>query len=369
MTVPIPVRDVAYSTNALRARIDDLTVALNHAMATVVSSGTWSLDGPARIVAAERARSLTAELDRIRTALITVWSSIYPAESDRVDSLGAVAQRVAPYVMSGPVGMGVAALSGQLWPAVRPFAERVIEILPHSSPHDSTISVVAKESHATTPPGSLRDRIERIPAGDTHIRIERFAAEDGNRFEVYLSGTNFDGTWSDPWNAKSNLELVTTGSSASLRAVTEAMHSAGITSTTPVVLTGHSQGGMIALALGASHDFDVTAIITVGTPVGAIPDVTDVPTIHIVHPEDPVPSFGGLINPQSSTWVIPVDGNEKFFAAHHRQSYEPSAGELDDLHDPRIDALRSQIQSAGVGVRRDYVATVRGDPHRGTDAE
>ncbi|MFM6968418.1 MAG: hypothetical protein ACKOWN_05795 [Microbacteriaceae bacterium] len=368
MTVPIPVRDVAYSTDALRARIDDLTMALNHLMATVVSSSTWTVDGPARIAATERARALAAELERVRHALVSVWTTIHPAEKTRVDSLGAATQSLASYVMSGPFGVGYAAWSGQLWPAIRPLAEQVLEIVPRGVPNDSTVTVVAREAHATTPPDSLRARIERIPTGNTHIRIERFVAEDGNRFEVYLSGTNFTGTETDPWNAKSNIELVTTGSAPSLRAVKEAMLSAGITSTTPVVLTGHSQGGLIALAIGATHEFDVTAIVTVGTPVGAVPDVRDVPTIHIVHPEDPVPAFGGLIDPDSSTWVIPVTGGERLFAAHHRQSYEPSADALDNLHDPRIDALRAQIQSTGVGVRRDYQAVVSRGPHRGTDA-
>lgn len=369
MTVPIPVRDVTYSTDALRARIDDLTAAVNHVMATVVSSATWTLDGPARISAAERTRVLASDIERVRHALVSVWTTIYPAENARVDSLGGAAQTLAPYVMSGPFGVGYAAWSGQLWPAIRPLAEQVIEIMPRGVPNESTVSVVAREAHATNPPDSLRARIERIPTGNTHIRIERFVAEDGNRFEVYLSGTNFTGSQTDPWNANSNLELVATGSAPSLRAVKEAMLSAGITSTTPVVLTGHSQGGLIALAIGATHEFDVTAIVTVGTPVGAVPDVLDVPTIHIVHPEDPVPAFGGLIDPESSTWFIPVAGDERLFAAHHRQSYEPSAEALDKLHDPRVDALRARIQSTGVGVRRDYLATVTGDPRRGTDAE
>ena len=299
MTLPVPVRDVTYSTDALRGRIEDLTLALNYAMGAVVSSGNWSTDGPTRIVVAERVRRLIAELDRIRDALASVWSTIHPNESGRAATLGAAAGALAPYVMSGPLGLGFAAWSGQLWPALRPLAGHAIEILQGETARHFSVTVSALPSTSTTPPLTLRARVDRIPDGDTHIRIERFTEDGGSRFEVYLSGTNFAGDDTDPWNAASNIDLVSTGASASLDAVTTAMTSAGIGPHTPVVITGHSQGGLIALALAATHRFDVRAIITVGTPVGAVPDVTDIPTVHVVHPEDPVPVFGGIIDANS----------------------------------------------------------------------
>lgn len=369
MTVPIPVRDVTYSTDALRGRIDDLTIALNHAMSAVVSSGSWATDGPGRIVAAERTRTLTAELDRIRHALVSVWMTVHTGEAGRAHTLGDAVQLIAPYVMSGPLGVGYAVWTGHLWHALRPLADHSIDIMSGGNPRHSPVTVTALPAQSTSPPRSLQDRVDRIPAGDTHIRIERYAEDGSSRFEVYLSGTNFGGAHSDPWNAQSNLDLVETGSSPSLEAVKIAMTSAGITTQTPVVVTGHSQGGLLALAIGAAHQFDVRAIITVGTPVGAVADVTDIPTVHVVHPEDPVPAFGGLIDPKSSTWIVPTPHGERLMEAHHRTTYSPSAAEIDNLHDPRIDEIRANNQATGVGVRRDYRAVVTGGPHRGTGAE
>lgn len=368
MTVPVPVRDVTYSTDALRGRIDDLTLAINYAMTAVASTGNWSMDGPTRVVVAERVRRLTADLDRIRDALISVWSTIHPSEVGRATSLGAAAQSLVPYVMSGPLGLAYAAWSGHLWPALRPLADQAIDIMQGGPATHLPVAVSALPSTSTTPPRTLRDRVDRIPDGDTHIRIERFTEDGGSRFEVYLSGTNFAGDETDPWNVGSNFDLASSGTSASLDAVTTAMTSAGITSHTPVVVTGHSQGGLIALAVAATHRFDVRAVITVGTPVGAVPDVTDVPAVHIIHPEDPVPVFGGSIDSNSSTWIVPAAHGEKLFAAHHKTSYVTSVATIDTLHDSRIEAIRADNQSTGVGVRRDYLARVRGDPPRGTDA-
>jgi hypothetical protein len=100
-----------------------------------------------------------------------------------------------------------------------------------------------------------------------------------------------------------------------------------------------------------------------------MPDVADIPTVHVIHPEDPVPALGGVIDPGSSTWVVPVSHDERLMAAHERVSYVPSVAAIDELNDPRIDALRADNQSTGVGVRRDYLAKVTDDPRRGTDAE
>lgn len=183
-----------------------------------------------------------------------------------------------------------------------------------------------------------------------------------------MSGTNFLGDETDPWNVVSNADLATTGTSASLHAVRSAMESAGITRATPVVLTGHSQGGLIALALASAHEFDVDAVITIGTPVGVVPDVRDVPTIHLIHPNDPVPALGGFVEPRSNTWVVPTADGEWLFDAHHRESYEPSATTIDDVEDPRIESLLSTVQSNGVGFSRGYRAVVMGAQHPGTDA-
>jgi hypothetical protein len=369
VTVAFPVRDVTYSTDALRGRIDDLTRALEIGMGVVVSSSTWSLDGGTRIIVAERVRRLIADIDQIRQALLDVCGTVQPSEEQRTASLGVALAAVAPTVMSGPLALAYSAWTGHLWPSLRLVADTAIAVIPHEPARDHLITVSGMPATPTAPPRTLKDRVSRIPSGDEHIRIERFTTDGGNRFEVYLSGTNFLGDETDPWNVTSNIELAATRSSASLQAVRSAMESAGITRSTPVVMTGHSQGGLIALALAGTREFDVDAVITVGTPVGVVPDLPDTPTIHLIHPNDPVPALGGFVEPSSNTWIVPEEHGERLFAAHHRQSYLPSAATVDDVADPRIVALLTSVQSDGIGFGRDYRAVTTGVQHPGTDAK
>lgn len=375
MIPPIPVRDVGYAAEALLHRITDLDVAIRIAAAIVVTTGSWGTDGPERIVLDGRIRVLIAELSRVRNALESVRSTIYPAEADRVATIVGAATLFAPHVMSGVTGLiDVArrAQSGRLWSDLRPVMSSVLAVA-HSSTtdvgHANSVVVTALPSYPISHPVSLLDRISRIPSGDTHVRIEHYVSASGGRFEVYLSGTNFFGGPDEPWNFRSNLELVAANDSASLSAVRMAMTSAGITRNTPVVFTGHSQGGLIALALANSGEYDVDAVFTIGCPVGAVPDSTAIPTVHLVHPEDPVPAAGGLIDPTSSTWVVNSAHGETLFAAHHKSAYLPGIQALDALHDPRIDSLLKRIEPTGVGERRDYVAVISpGNRPTGTDA-
>lgn len=358
MIPPIPVRDVGYSADSLRCRVDDLDVALRLCGTISMGSSSWATDGPERIVVSGRIRVLAADIARLRTALESVLSTIHIAEGKRTSTLRGALSVLEPYVMSGPITAVSSAFSGQLWAAARPLMSLIIGSLPPVAASTDSVIVRALPQHTTAAPDSVASRVARIPGGDTHIRIERYLTDGGNRFEIYLSGTNFFGSDAEPWNFASNLKLAVSDSSPSLQAVRIAMASAGITRDTPVVFTAHSQGGLIALALANSGDYDVDAIITVGTPVGAVPDSLTVPTIHVVHPEDPVPAAGGTIRPTSFTWVVPTAHGETLINAHHRAGYVPSVAALDDLHDPRVDSIVERIQSTGVGVTRDYLAEV-----------
>jgi len=362
VTLVFPVRDITYSDDALRGRLDDLTAALGHGTTVAVSAATWDHGGVHRAVLAARVRKLVSEVARVRDAVESVLQTVPTTESARVTTLEGAICAVASAALFGPFSMLATAWSGELLPTLRPLFTYAREFAPQRPATRDEVVVTALPTTTSHPPRTLRDRIARIPRGDTHIHIERFNSSEGYRFEVFLSGTNFAGSLDDPWNASSNIDLAVTGSSPALQAVRAAMDDAGVTRHTPVVLTGHSQGGLIALALAESGDFTVDAVITVGTPVGVVPDATAIPTVHIIHPEDPIPVLGGFIERESSTWVVPVAHGERWFDAHHRESYLPSAAALDAIDDPRLRALRAAIQSTGTGVALDYRAIRTGDP-------
>ncbi len=358
MTVPFLVREVSYSVEAILARIEFLERALDHGSMIVVSSSVWSLDGSTRIVLAERVRRLLNEIADMRGILAAVLETVWVGEGQRRGVVERGFDHVATCVMSGLAGCLESTFGRTAWPTVAPIAAALVDGIGAHDPIPRTVTVSPRSGYATTAPATVHDRVARIPGGSQRIRIERYPSASGNRFEVYLAGTNFAGDASDPWNVASNGELVATGWSPSLDAVRTAMRVAGVTRDTPVIITGHSQGGLIALAIAASGEFDVDGVITVGTPVGAVPTVTGVPALHLIHPEDPVPALGGRLTSPSTTWLIPTTNGETFIDAHHREAYLPSATALDDLNDPRVPNFATAPVSTSLGVAREYSATV-----------
>ena len=166
---------------------------------------------------------------------------------------------------------------------------------------ETPVSAMRVSSGATTPARSLDDRASRIPrpgeqsAGE-QIRIDRYVQPgEADRFEVYIAGTVDFGlvATSEPWDMTSNVSGVARLPPGSYRAVREAMAEAGITARNPVVLTGYSQGGLVATLVAASGDFNVHGLVTFGAPAGQIEVPEELPLLTVRHSEDLVPATGG----------------------------------------------------------------------------
>ena len=104
------------------------------------------------------------------------------------------------------------------------------------------------------------------------------------------------------WDNASNLALVSGDiSAASAQVVLQAMEQAGIPPSDPVLLVGHSQGGLIAASLGGSakvaEQFNVTGVVTAGAPVGAMNLDREVPQLHFEHDTDAILFLDGSENP------------------------------------------------------------------------
>lgn len=104
------------------------------------------------------------------------------------------------------------------------------------------------------------------------------------------------------WDNASNLALVSGDiSAASAQVVLQAMEQAGIPPSDPVLLVGHSQGGLIAASLGGSakvaEQFNVTGVVTAGAPVGAMKLDREVPQLHFEHDTDAILFLDGSENP------------------------------------------------------------------------
>jgi pimeloyl-ACP methyl ester carboxylesterase len=211
------------------------------------------------------------------------------------------------------------------------------------------------------PAASLVDRAQSFLSPDSdpngeQIRIDRYSVPgQADRFDVFIAGTqDFSPvSGSEPFDLTGDIAGIAQNSPASYRAVIEAMHQAGVTSTSPVVLNGHSQGGLIAVMVAASGQFDVKGVLTFGAPATSIPVPQHVPVLALRNSEDLVPALGGYDTnthaviverpvfdhqPIPTEWAVP---------AHRLEYYEQTARWADTATDPRVANIRDILDGFG----------------------
>lgn len=185
--------------------------------------------------------------------------------------------------------------------------------------------------------------------GDPQIRVTPVVGADGTRSVIVnVPGTEDWGTThqGNYFDLTSNVQLMGQHDAAIQRAVEAAMRKAGVTSQTPVMLVGHSQGGIIAASIAADRHFNVESVVTAGSPIARIPIPDDVQVLSLENRQDVVPKLDGRDNPGTANWTTvtgdlagtqseTADGST-IGAAHKETSYRQtgssaeSQGMLDD---------------------------------------
>lgn len=141
------------------------------------------------------------------------------------------------------------------------------------------------------------------PGSGGDVRITKVTNADGvEAYVVHIPGT-------EDWNPSAtgyvrdltgNLHLVGGNPTAAAETVREAMAAAGIPAGAPVMLVGHSQGGIIAGNLtsdpGFMRDYNVTNVLTYGAPIDHMRIDPSVNVLQVQHRLDLVPrlDLGGL---------------------------------------------------------------------------
>lgn len=214
------------------------------------------------------------------------------------------------------------------------------------------------------------------PVGHADFRRERFAGsaltqqrelstvastvqvvsiEGGRAYVVQIPGTQ-------EWNPRRKDNLMDTTSNLTMmageeaqleKAVVDAMHAAGIAPHAPVMLTGHSQGGIVAASIAANtdfrHQFNIQAVLTAGSPIGRVPIPGDISVLSLEEREDLVPKLDGVANPDRPNWVTATrdlaqgavpSPHHDLGAAHSLANYEQMAQVLDASNDPSISTWR-----------------------------
>ncbi|WP_406829574.1 hypothetical protein ABEG17_11265 [Pedococcus sp. KACC 23699] len=253
-------------------------------------------------------------------------------------------------------------------------------------------------------PAGLADlaRDQATLPDDARVRVVEVRADHGSAWVVEISGTQ---VW-DPRAGSNPFDLTTdvrsmAGESTLLaagvqQALSAAQARAAATSppgrdvrSEPVLLSGHSLGGIVAAGLASSAEFRsahrVTHVVALGSPIGKVPVPDNVQVLAVEHRQDPVPRLEGRPNPDRAGWVTvtrDLDGAtdratdgathtvDRARAAHRSDLYVETAAAVDASDDPSVAAWRAGSRAffAGPGeasnvVVRDYrIARVVAEP-------
>jgi hypothetical protein len=210
---------------------------------------------------------------------------------------------------------------------------------------------------AITPPRTVTDLLTQLGARNGHdgqidVRIVTTIGPDGVAHKsaiVDIPGTK---VWNLPGHDTgsiqdlgTNLHGIANDTTTYEKAVARALHLAGVTADEPVMLVGHSQGGIVATHAASSFtnsgEFHVTNVVTAGAPVGNVHVPPSVQVLSIENSHDIVPHLDAHGNPDQANWTtVTVDEQHGSIGANHAidKSYIPAAQAVDASHDPSVHA-------------------------------
>lgn len=287
-------------------------------------------DGPFAAWAGEASRD--AVLDAL--SRVVEAASASGALEAGLGAVGRAAQGVSPMAASGPPVAAVAspmarvlallARDGGLVPVVDPPQ------LPPPRGLAGLVRLVALSDDRAGPDGSAA-------APKATFTVQRLDHADGTRsWVVAVPGTQSLGVLGDvPTDNLTNVELVSGVDDAMTSGVLAGMRAAGIAPDEPVVLVGHSQGGMVATAVAAAAAgaYRVAGVVTAGSPSVPRAVPARVPVVRFEHRQDAVPQLDGEPTGTGVTVVERTLGGERTVTsgvAHDVHTYVETARALDD---------------------------------------
>lgn len=240
------------------------------------------------------------------------------------------------------------------------------------------VRAVAAERRTEEPPSTVTHLLAAVaddyPTAaeeDGTVTVRRIDRPDGTRsWVVTIPGTQ---NWSpvagtNPADLTSDLELVAGRADDATAMVLAAIEDAGIGADEPVVLAGHSLGGLVAMKVAADPALTsratVTGVLTAGSPVGGMELPGTVQALHLEHPQDYVPTLDATPNADRWNRVTVQHDLTRSADPRDREALDPvgshtipgyvrSARAVDRLEDPRLDAFRAVLRDAagGAGAR------------------
>ena len=200
------------------------------------------------------------------------------------------------------------------------------------------------------------------------IEVQTLDGPDGVRHIVYLPGT--DDMTTLPWtkdddvrDLPTDLLLMSGQDNSYQQGILDAMAQAGIGAHDPVLLVGHSMGGMEAAAiLGQGSGYHVTHVVTAGSPTAQVPAFP--PGTHVLsleHEGDVVPLTDGAPNHESVEQVTVTfadDGGAGGIVGNHDYwHYLNGAAAADASADPSVREQLASLHDSGFLAGGDPPAT------------
>jgi hypothetical protein len=186
------------------------------------------------------------------------------------------------------------------------------------------------------------------------VRVVEVPQERGSAWLVEISGTQ---VWDPragtlPMDVTTDVRLMAQESTVLADGVQQALVQAQAasgreTSGEPVLLAGHSLGGMVAAGLASSPAFRArhgpVSVVTMGSPVSRMPVPAEVPVLALQHTQDIVPRLDGRADPDRRSWVTvtrdlrgDTDVAPTVRGAHDSGEYVQTAAETDRSDAPSL---------------------------------
>ncbi len=218
---------------------------------------------------------------------------------------------------------------------------------------------------AGRPPRSVEDLLRALAArstttggGDIDVRVLTSDPPAGGapvrRVIVDIPGTRSWGAGPhDPEvaNLGTDLRAITGARTTYEQGVIEALRQAGVSPRDEVLLVGHSEGGMVALAaardLARSGEFHVTHVVTAGSPIARIPTPAGVQVLALENAGDVVPHLDGARNPdRRRLTTVSLDRDQGDIGLNHdlERSYVPGGADVDASTDPSVQAYLAGLR-------------------------
>lgn len=203
--------------------------------------------------------------------------------------------------------------------------------------------------------GGLQHRDDPGRGDDNNIDVRRVISADGKvSYIVDVPGTRVWNAPGDRTNSANdlgtNLGAMAGNPTVLEKGIQEALRRSGVGPNDPVMLVGHSQGGIVAARAAndfvTSGQYNVTHVVTAGSPIGRIPVPDNVQVLSLENRNDIVPHLDASDNPDTaSRTTVTFDRQTGTVRGNHQiaGNYTEVAKQLDSSSDPSVEAFKKSM--------------------------